>query len=188
VVKHETFSRVQRVHKRRGASYIYTKSRDTQTRSRIQETGRPKPAQARAKAEGQALRFPRGSRPALVGLRFLSHLAGKFGIGQALASDLGDRQSEALRVVHILASVISECLFVYIAEEMERFNRDIGTVQATLQEAPEVLHRIGVNVSIRILNGVVDNGVLIVRLQSIIRLQLVGEDRRASPTCSSTCF
>src|ERR1017187_555624 len=175
---YETFRRIRSVHRRRGASHVYSKGGDLAARSRIQETSRFKSAQTRAKAEGQALRL--GPRELLFLNRFrlfLLHLAGKLGIGEALAGDLGNRQSKPLGIVHLLACVVAECLFIDVAEQMERFDADIGSVKATLQETPEVFHRVRVNIAPYVLDGVIDNRVLVIVLQAVIRLQSIAENR-----------
>jgi hypothetical protein len=121
---------------------------------------------------------PRFPRHGLVdGFRF-SHLAGKFRIGQALADDLPNADIKALGISH-LAIVEPECLFVDIAKQVEGFHADVGSVQAALQETPEILHTIGVNVAVHILDRVIDNGVLVVGFQPIVGFQFVAEDRRA---------
>src|ERR1017187_465410 len=103
--KYEASHRIQSVHERRGASHVRAKGRNLAARSRIQEAGRSESAKARAKAEGQALRLgPRDALPLnLFWLLFGSlQFAGKLGISEALASDLGNRQSEPLGIIHLL--------------------------------------------------------------------------------------
>ena len=125
MARRETFSRVRGVYERRGASDVHSESGDPAPRSQIQETGRFEPAKTRAKAEGQALRL--GPRDGLFVSRFRVlfgplQFAGKFGIGETLPGDLRNRQSEALRIVHLLARVVAECLFVNVAEQVERLD------------------------------------------------------------------
>lgn len=176
MVSSETFSRIRSIHKRRGASHGHSKGRDIATRSGVQETSRLEPAKARAEAEGRALRFPRGKRP-LVDFRYFPHLAGEFGIREALAGDLRYRQTKPLCVVHVLPGVISQCLFIDVAEQVEGFHADVGPVQAALEQAPGVLDRVRVDISIHVFNGVIDNAVLIVGFQPVVRLQFIAEDR-----------
>ena len=127
MVDDETFSRVRSDHKGRRASHVHSKGGNLAARSRIQETGRSESAKARAEAESQTLRL--GPRDGLFLNRFrlfLLHLAGKLGIGEALACDLGNRQSEPFGIVHFLPGVIAECLFVDIAKQVVRFHADIA--------------------------------------------------------------
>jgi hypothetical protein len=42
-------------------------------------------------------------------------------------------------------------------------------MEPALQKAPEVLHGVGVDVAVHVLNRVVDNGVLILFLQAVVR-------------------
>jgi len=44
--------------------------------------------------------------------------------------------------------VETERLFVKIAEQMERFDRHVGALDGALQEIPEVLQPVGVDLSI----------------------------------------
>jgi hypothetical protein len=53
-------------------------------------------------------------------------------------------------------------------------------VQTALQKAPEVLHRVRVDVPVHVLNRMIDDSVLIVRFQPIVGLQLIAKDGRAS--------
>ena len=45
---------------------------------------------------------------------------------------------------------------------MERLDAEIGSVQTAFQEAPEILHGIGVDVPVHIFHGVIDDGMLVV--------------------------
>ena len=59
---------------------------------------------------------------------------------------------------------------------MERLHADVRAVQAAFQEAPEVLHRVGVDVAVHVLDGMVDDGVLVIVFKPIIGLQFVSEN------------
>jgi hypothetical protein len=78
-----------------------------------------------------------------------------------------------------LSVVIAKCLLIQIAKQVERLNTDVCTVQAALQEGPKVLHCVGMDVLVRIFDGMIDNGVLVVVLQTFLRLQLITEDSGA---------
>src|ERR1017187_4467328 len=172
---HETFSRVRSIHKRRRAPDVYSKGGDLAARSRIQEAGRSESAKTRAKAEGQALRL--GPRLDFNRFRlFLLHLAGKLGIREALPGDLGNRQSEPLGIVHFLARVVPECLFVNISKQVIWLHADVSPMQPTLQQAPEVLHRVRVDIAPYVFYGVVDNSVLVIGFQTVIGLQCIAEN------------
>lgn len=89
--------------------------------------------------------------------RFASQLL----VSNSASHDLFHDSGEALRISGF-AIVIAESLFVKVPEQMERLNTDVGSVQTTLQETPEVLHCVRVNGPVRILDCVIDNGVLVV--------------------------
>jgi hypothetical protein len=75
-----------------------------------------------------------------------------------------------------LAVVVAKCLFIDIPEQVEGLDTNVGAMQTTLQETPEVLHRVGVDVSVNILYGVVNDGVLIIVFKTVVRFQFIGED------------
>ncbi len=62
---------------------------------------------------------------------------------------------------------------------MEWLDTDVVYMQSALQETPEILQRIRVNVAIYECYRLADNGVPIVGLQTIIGFQLVAEESRA---------
>ena len=151
MVPYETLSRIQQLHERRGASYGRAEGRDTTARSGVSKTGRLEPAKARTQTESQAFRGPRFKRPTLVDRRLFPHLAGKLGIRETLPGNLRNRQTKPLRVVHVLPGVVTKCLFVDLTEQVEWLNRNVSSVQAALQEAPEVLHPVGMNIAANVL-------------------------------------
>src|ERR1700730_13438356 len=136
---------------------------------------------SRPQAEGQASRFPRPCR--LVDsfcLRLRRRLlASEFLPSETLADNLTDGEVEAIRIIHVLTVVVTKRLFVKVAEQVERLHADVGAVQTALEQAPEVFHGVGVDVPIDILNGVVNHGVLVVFVQSIVREKFITEDRGA---------
>src|ERR1019366_7543733 len=108
----------------------------------------------------------------------LQIFAGKFLVGDPASDNLFHDGSKPFRVREV-PSVVAESLFVNVTEQVERFDTDIGSMQAALDETPEVLHGVGVDVSIDVLYGMVDDGVLVIRLQAIIGLQFIAEYRSA---------
>jgi len=97
----ETLSRVRSVRRgcRQGPRVL--SRRTSEARSGVSKTAECKPAEKRPEAKGQSLRFgPRSNRP-LEGLcirLFLSHLCGKFGIGEALSYNLRPQPTESVRI------------------------------------------------------------------------------------------
>src|ERR1017187_4191480 len=61
---------------------------------------------------------------------------------------------------------------------MKWLNADIGAVQAALQETPEVFHRVRVDVSVYVLDSVVNHGVLVMGFQTAIGLKGTAEKSR----------
>jgi hypothetical protein len=110
----------------------------------------------------------------------LLSLAREFFVRHAPSYDLFHNGGEAFRV-RGLAVVVPERLFVQVAEQVEGLHADVGAVQPALQEAPEVFHRVRVNVAVDVLNCVVDDFMAIVRFQSIVGEQFIAENR-------GTCF
>ena len=76
-------------------------------------------------------------------------LASDFGEGQAFADHLRNDQTKAVGIVQRIvfrgAIVVTENLFIDIAEQMKRFNGNVSTIQSALEETPEVLHAVSVN-------------------------------------------
>jgi hypothetical protein len=104
-------------------------------------------------------------------------LAGQLVEGQPLAEDGRSRFDESLGVRH-LAVVEPIDLFVEIAKQMKRFERYIGALEGALEQRPEVLAPVGVDLPVHVAFGVNDDIVDVVRVQPIVREQLVGVDVR----------
>lgn len=102
-------------------------------------------------------------------------LAGQGGIGEALAEHSRARFKES-QAVALLAIVEPIRLLVEVAEQMERFNRHVGALDGALQQAPEVLAPVGVNLAVYVLFGMVDHAVDEVGVQSTIGAEVVGVD------------
>ena len=94
---------------------------------------------------------------------------------QALADDPRGGTNEALAVSEG-TGVESEGLLVEVAEEMERFDADVGTVDGSFQETPEVLQAVGMNPALGVALGVVDHLVLVVLAEPVVGLESVSED------------
>src|SRR5882762_9218608 len=63
---------------------------------------------------------------------------------------------------------------------MKRLNTNVGSTNAALEKAPEVLKAIGVNHPIDVLDGMVHHAVRVIRFQSLIGEQQIGIDVAAS--------
>jgi hypothetical protein len=71
-------------------------------------------------------------------------LAGQLGIRQPASNDLRTETAEALCIRHhfiigVQAIIEPKRLFVNVAEQVKRFNRNIGTTKAALEQGPEGL-------------------------------------------------
>jgi hypothetical protein len=79
----------------------------------------------------------------------------------------------------VFALIGPKGLLVEIPIEINRINADIGTLECALQEAPEILDVIGVDMIAHKLDRVVDRFVGVIVRETEIRLQRIGIDVRA---------
>ena len=148
------------------------------SRTRVQKEVFGESESARPQAKGQASdRGPRFPRQGTLERRF-AHLAGEFRVSHPLADDLTNANIKPLGIGHF-PIVESERLLVNVAEQVERLNADVGSMQAALQQTPKVFHAVGMNITFHVFDCMIDNSVLVVRAQPIIRFQLITEDGRA---------
>lgn len=106
--------------------------------------------------------------------------ADEFRIAKALPDDSSNRSAKANTVIRGLPVVVSKRLLIEITEQMERFNAHIRSLQPPLQQRPEVLHRVRMNVVTHIFNRVIDDLMLEILRQPLVRAQFIAEDRSAS--------
>ena len=104
----------------------------------------------------------------------------EFAVGQALPADLGHGQREALRVVHVLSVVETKHLLIKVAIEMKRFHADIGAMHPALHKAPEVLQCVRVYAAMHVFDSVIYDLMLVIAIESNVRLQRIGIECRAS--------
>jgi hypothetical protein len=81
-------------------------------------------------------------------------LAGQFREGETTTKDCFQHFAEASNV-RSLPLIVPERLLVQIAEEMERLNADVGSLDASLKQRPKVLNPVSVNVSLNVALGMV---------------------------------
>src|ERR1022692_3831964 len=154
---------------------------DRAPRSGVQEAGRAQSSQAGSKTEAEAARrFPRPSRSAsaLESFRF-SLLPDQLLIGQAATCDLGKGRFEAVVITDdvtfgILPIVVAESLFVYVAEQMKRLDRNVGSADATFQAGPKILDAVGVDVAVHVSFGMVDDLVIVLGQGVIVGRGFIG--------------
>lgn len=171
---------VRRLHKNSGSLVERVEIRNPSARSRIPQARRSEPAKARAEAKDyKAFRFPRFKRPNLETRRF-SHLAGKLCVGEFLPNDLLYRLLETTVIVHVLSIVVTEHLLIQVAEQVERLHANVGSAKAALQETPEILQSVSVDLTVNVGNGMVDNLMRVVARQSLVTEHFIGIERSAS--------
>ena len=107
-------------------------------------------------------------------------LSGQARVSEPLPDDLRYDKTEAARVVKLFPIVIAEGLLVQVAKQMERLDADIGAVQPALQEAPEVLHAVSVDIAVDVFYRVIDDRVIVIISESVIGFQLVDKERASS--------
>jgi len=177
----ETLSRVRPIHESRGPRACGAPQRLKRTHRRGPQTDRREPQQARTKAKSEAQEtFRLGPRlSVLVVLRFFVHLAGDFGKGQTLSNDLRCESVEAVTVIHALPMVEAEGLLIHVAEEVERLDADVRAAKSALQETPEILNSVGVDIALGVGFGVVDEVMDVVSLKPEVGVSFIGEKMRA---------
>src|SRR6185437_11053838 len=125
-------------------------------RKAIPPSCREESAQAGAETE---TRFPRFWRSRLKS-RF-ALLPGRLFVGQSTTSHTGKHNIEAFRVGHfplaIPAEVEAESLLIGVPLQVERLDRNVGSAQRPLEQAPVVLKAVGVDPAIHISLQVVDH-------------------------------
>lgn len=85
--------------------------------------------------------------------------------------------AKAVAIGRQFSVVVAERLFVEVVEQVKRFNANVGSKNATLQERPEVLKTVGVNLAVNICGRVVDYLVRIMGVEAIIEEQFIGIKR-----------
>ena len=107
-----------------------------------------------------------------------SHLAGKLGVCETLPGDVGGQALKPVRILErLLAVIVAKHLLVEITEKVKRLHADIGSIDPTLQEAPEVLDAVSVDVIPDVGFGVVDNHVDVNFAQALVGTQCIAVKR-----------
>src|SRR6185437_15512686 len=108
--------------------------------------------------------------------------ARQFRIGEPFSGDLTHRQREAVSVVEGIvfrsAIVVPKHLLRHIAVKVERLYCNVGSAKAALQERPEVLDALSVNLAAHVLFDMVNSGVdIVLCLESVVSRMTVCVDR-----------
>src|SRR5437016_2201879 len=109
---------------------------------------------------------------------WVMQFATDFFVGQAATFDLSHCLSEAVVIITVTL-IVTKRLLVKIAEQMERLDADVGSMKGTLQEAPEILHRVRVDSTLDIGDRMVDDLVGVLSFQPLVGEQLVGVESRS---------
>lgn len=180
--EHETFRRIRAFHES-CESHACNSSRCLERAPRRRsKTNRQQSEQARTKAQTEDQEtFRLGPRFNLFPLvqSLFANLAGDFSERQALPDDLTNAGIETLCISH-LPVVEAKRLFIDVAKQMEWLNADVSAVQLAFHQRPEIFHAVRVDIAICVFDGVIDDRVLEVLGQSVVGLQFIREDRRAS--------
>lgn len=102
-------------------------------------------------------------------------LAGQVAVGQPPTSYLTKNLLEAGRVA-VIAGVEPQNLLVDVPAQVEGLNADASAVKGSLEQTPEVLDPVCVNLSTDVGLGVVDGLVVELTAESLVGLPLVGVD------------
>jgi hypothetical protein len=98
-----------------------------------------------------------------------THLASQFGIGEALAKNVREHKFKSPAVIHrLLALVVAEYLLVQIAEQVKRFHAHVGSFESAFEQAPEVLHPVGMDAPVHVSDRVVNHLVFVLWLDAVI--------------------
>ena len=105
-----------------------------------------------------------------VSVLLLSSLTSQPLVRQSLSTAAAHNRLEPSAItLLIFAFVVPECLLVKVAEQMKRFHGNIGSFQRAFQQAPEVLHAVRMDMALDVLDGMIDNFMDELGIQSFIR-------------------
>jgi len=103
---------------------------------------------------------------------------GQLTVAQTFAGDFTSKPLESIAVAG-LAGVEPEGFFVQVAEEVERLDANVGPLDGTLEQRPEILDAGGVDHPVHVLLGVVDNTVDEVAVKVVVRDEIIGHNLSA---------
>ena len=129
----------------------------------------PKPSQGPAAASPLSLAslvFPRLPLPCL-GLARRRRSGGQLAVSQTLAGHFTRKPLKSVAITG-LTSVEAECLLVKVTEQVERLNTDVGSLERSLEQAPEILDAVGVHLTLNVLLGMVDDATNVLALKAIV--------------------
>src|SRR5579863_582046 len=105
-------------------------------------------------------------------------------VSKTLSGDPRESHNKPFAIVNrkflIAAIVVTELQFIQVPEQMKRFDRNIGPIDAAFEEAPEILKSIGMYLAANVFNRMVNNLMSVLGLKAIVRPQCIAVERRAS--------
>jgi hypothetical protein len=107
-------------------------------------------------------------------------LASEFVVGDSTVSDMTHCYLKTVAVANETLSggaiVVPKNLFIEVAEKMERFDVDVCTLESALEQAPEVLQPVRVDLPVNVSLGVVNRLVKTIAIQSYLGHERIGID------------
>ena len=120
-------------------------------------------------------RLPRPCRRSTKSLGFGFGLARQLLVRNAPSDSLGERLSESAAVI-VLALVEAKSLLIEIAKQMKGLDADVGSFQAALQQRPEILDPVRVDIAIDVAFRVVDHLMHVIGIQSVVGAPCIAEN------------
>jgi hypothetical protein len=104
------------------------------------------------------------TRKGWVGDFILGVFASELFVGEPPSMHVSDGHVETIsitkRILRCCAIVVTECLFIDVAEQVKGLNLDVGPVQTALKKTPEIFNSVGMDLAANILNSMVDDFML----------------------------
>lgn len=107
-----------------------------------------------------------------------STLPGHFREGEPSPDRHAQNGLESTEIAAV-AQVVGEHALIEVAEQMERLDAHVGAVQPALEQAPEVLQPVDVDLAVDVLDGVIDGLMAVGALKADVADVLVGVQARA---------
>jgi hypothetical protein len=150
-------------------------------RSRVQKAGSEESEQARTKAEGvitSGASVHAVVAPCVLGGRVRAACCDQVLVGQTATDNSAEHFVKPFCVSQ-LPHIEPERLFVQIPEQVKRLNGDVRSLETALQQRPEVLATVRVNLPVNVRLSVIDHLMHVFGSKLVVRLQRVGVDVRA---------
>ena len=138
--------RIPRVYEADGPTARRAAQRNPTAASCLPRIGREESAQTRAETKGVVSAFGLGAVAyPLCRDGFCARWSDEVRVSQSSSDNPAHDLAEPTRVVHVFPVIEPEHLFVEIAEQVKRLDAHVGAVQAALQQTPEILAAVRVD-------------------------------------------